>query len=121
MVGTGLYMHPFATDERAEFMAEVAKYHSVYGRETEHLAEVPASRKDHIQEWLGARLDRDLSIPDLSAEGWALERAAALSTPALSAEGWACEGGGLLAEDDQPIAQLLYTAPGRQPIAVCIT
>jgi anti-sigma factor RsiW len=103
MVGTGLYMRPFATDERAEFMAEVAKYHSVYAQETEHLAEVPASRKDHIQEWLGARLDRDLSIPDLSAEGWAFE------------------GGRLLAEDDQPIAQLLYTAPGRQPIAVCIT
>src|SRR3954468_7961377 len=103
MVGTGLYMHPFATDERAEFMAEVAKYHSVYARETEHLAEVPASRKDHIEEWLGARLERKLSVPDLSPAGWTFE------------------GGRRLVEDDQPIAQLLYVAPGRQPIAVCIT
>jgi anti-sigma factor RsiW len=103
VVGTGLFMRPFAADDRAEFMADVAAYHSVYAQETEHLAEVPASRKDHIEEWLGKRLDRKLSIPDLSAEGWAFE------------------GGRLLAEDDQPIAQLLYTAPGRQPIAVCIT
>ena len=72
-------------------------------QETEHLAEVPASRKDHIEEWLGSRLERKLSIPDLSSEGWAFE------------------GGRLLAEDGQPIAQLLYTAPGRQPIALCIT
>ena len=84
-------------------MADVAAYHEVYARETEHLAEVPASRKDHIEEWLGSRLARKLSIPDLSSEGWAFE------------------GGRLLAEDGQPIAQLLYTAPGRQPIAVCIT
>jgi anti-sigma factor RsiW len=103
VVGTGLFMRPFAADERAEFMADVAAYHAVYAQETEHLAEVPASRKDHIEEWLGKRLDRKLSIPDLSAEGWAFE------------------GGRLLAEGDQPIAQLLYTAPGRQPIAVCIT
>jgi anti-sigma factor RsiW len=103
VVGTGLFMRPFGSDERAGFMADVAAYHEVYARETEHLAEVPASRKDHIEEWLGSRLERKLSIPDLSSEGWAFE------------------GGRLLAEDGQPIAQLLYTAPGRQPIAVCIT
>jgi anti-sigma factor RsiW len=103
VIGAGLFKHPFTTDHRAEFMADVAAYHSVYAQETEHLAEVPASRKDHIEEWLGSRLDRELSIPDLSAEGWAFE------------------GGRLLAEGDQRIAQLLYTAPGRQPIAVCIT
>jgi anti-sigma factor RsiW len=103
VVGTALFMHPFQSDERAGFMADVAAYHEVYARETEHLAEVPASRKDHIEEWLGSRLARKLSIPDLSSEGWAFE------------------GGRLLAEDGQPIAQLLYTAPGRQPIALCIT
>jgi anti-sigma factor RsiW len=103
VVGTGLFTRPFATDERAEFMADVAAYHAVYAQETEHLAEVPASRKDHIEEWLGSRLERKLSIPDLSSEGWAFE------------------GGRLLAEGNQTIAQLLYTAPGRQPIALCIT
>jgi anti-sigma factor RsiW len=103
MVGAGLFMNPFVSDERAGFMADVAAYHEVYARETEHLAEVPASRKDHIEEWLGSRLQRTLSVPDLSQEGWAFE------------------GGRLLAEDGQAIAQLLYTAPGRQPIAICIT
>lgn len=103
VVGAGLFMSPFKSDGRAGFMADVAAYHEVYARETEHLAEVPASRKDHIEDWLGSRLARKLSIPDLSSKGWAFE------------------GGRLLAEDGQPIAQLLYTAPGRQPIAVCIT
>jgi anti-sigma factor RsiW len=103
VVGAGLFMRPLTTDGRAEFMADVAAYHSVYAQETEHLAEVPASRKDHIEEWLGSRLERKLSIPDLSSQGWAFE------------------GSRLLAEGDQRIAQLLYTAPGRQPIAVCIT
>jgi anti-sigma factor RsiW len=84
-------------------MADVAAYHSVYAKETEHLAEVPASRKDHIEEWLGSRIGRTLTVPDLTAEGWAFE------------------GGRLLAEGDKPIAELLYTAPGRQPIALCIT
>jgi anti-sigma factor RsiW len=103
LVGTGLVATPVHSDDRAEFMGHVAAYHSVYAKETEHLAEVPASRKDHLEAWLGARLGRSLTVPDLSGEGWTFE------------------GGRLLAEGDQPIAQLLYTAPGRQPIAVCVT
>jgi anti-sigma factor RsiW len=90
-------------DERAHFMTDVAAYHSVYSKETEHLAEVPASRKSHIEEWLGSRINRALTVPDLAGEGWAFE------------------GGRLLAEGDKVIAELLYTAPGRQPIALCIT
>jgi anti-sigma factor RsiW len=103
LIGGGLLKSPLHGNERADFMADVAAYHSVYAQETEHLAEVPASRKDHIEEWLGARIGRTLAIPDLTGEGWAFE------------------GGRLLAEADKPIAQLLYTAPGRQPIALCIT
>ncbi|GEO41876.1 membrane protein [Skermanella aerolata] len=89
--------------DRADFMADVAAYHSVYAQETEHLAEVPASCKDHIEEWLGSRIGRTLTVPNLTGEGWAFE------------------GGRLLAEADKPIAELLYTSPDRQPIALCIT
>src|SRR4051794_9419616 len=79
VIGTGLFMRSLATDERTEFMADVAAYHSVYAQETEHLAEVPATRKSHIEEWLGARLERKLSVPDLSPEGWAFEGARLLA------------------------------------------
>jgi anti-sigma factor RsiW len=103
MVGTGLVGTPWKPDERAHFMADVAAYHALYAAETEHLVEVPAERQAHIEEWLGARLKRTLSVPDLSSQGWKFE------------------GGRLLAEGGNPIAQLLYTAPGRQPIAVCVT
>lgn len=102
VIGTGLSAYP-SHGGRADFMADVAAYHSVYAAETEHLAEVPASRKDHIEEWLGARIGLQFTVPDLSSEGWMFE------------------GGRLLAEADQPIAQLLYSAPHRQPIALCIT
>ncbi|WP_158045302.1 anti-sigma factor family protein [Skermanella pratensis] len=103
VVGAGLSAFPSHGSGREHFMADVAAYHSVYAAETEHLAEVPASRKDHIEEWLGARIGLQFTVPDLSSEGWIFE------------------GGRLLAEADQPIAQLLYSAPDRQPIALCIT
>jgi anti-sigma factor RsiW len=102
LAGSGFIITRGVAD-RADFMADVAAYHSVYAKETEHLTEVPASRKDHIEEWLGSRVGRTLTVPDLTGEGWAFE------------------DGRLLAEGDKPIAELLYTAPGRQPIALCIT
>ena len=95
--------HTETGEDRAELMSEVAAYHALYAAETEHLAEVPANRKPHIEEWLGQRLKRSLSVPDLATAGWDFE------------------GARLLAEGHDPIAQLLYSAPGRQPIAVCIT
>lgn len=103
VVGAGLSAFPSHGNGRADFMVDVAAYHSVYAAETEHLAEVPASRKDHIEEWLGARIGLEFTVPDLSSQGWMFE------------------GGRLLAEADKPIAQLLYSAPDRQPIALCIT
>ncbi|HEX5868216.1 MAG TPA: hypothetical protein VFY72_10970, partial [Beijerinckiaceae bacterium] len=49
----------------AAVMREVAEYHPVYAREVEHLAEVPASRREHIEAWLGERLGLALKAPDL--------------------------------------------------------
>jgi anti-sigma factor RsiW len=85
-----------------EMLEELAEYHVVYARETEHLVEVPASRKAHIEEWLGNRLNRKLVVPDLSENG--LEFA----------------GARMLVMEGRPVAQLIYTRDGVPPAALCI-
>jgi anti-sigma factor RsiW len=82
---------------------EIASYHQVYARETDHLVEVPASHKAELEAWLGARLKRPLHVPDLTAEGLSFA------------------GGRLLVVDDNPVAQLIYLRPGVAPSALCIT
>jgi anti-sigma factor RsiW len=101
--GTGLIGSVFMERGRFALMEDVAAYHSVYARETEHLVEVPASRKAELENWLGSRIGRRLDVPDLSTDGWTFE------------------GGRLLAECGRPIAQLMYSAPRRHPIALCVT
>jgi anti-sigma factor RsiW len=84
---------------------EIADYHLLYARETEHQVEVAAAERAHIETWLGDRLGRSLRVPDLSGHGLAFH------------------GARLLVVDGQPVAQLVYRAPGRphQPLALCIT
>jgi anti-sigma factor RsiW len=89
-------------DVRAELLDEIAEYHVVYARETEHLVEVPAERKGHIEEWLGARLDRKLAVPDLSRQGLAFA------------------GARMLVLAGNPVAQLMYTRDTGTPVAFCI-
>jgi anti-sigma factor RsiW len=83
---------------------EVADYHVLYARESEHQVEVSATRVAHIETWLGNRLHRTLEVPDLSARGLTFV------------------GARLLSVDGAPVAQLLYQAPGREhePMAFCI-
>jgi anti-sigma factor RsiW len=83
---------------------EVADYHLLYARESEHQVEVPATRLAHIEAWLGDRLHRKLVVPDLSAQRLTFV------------------GARLLSVDGVPVAQLLYQAPGHehQPMAFCI-
>jgi anti-sigma factor RsiW len=83
---------------------EVADYHSLYARETEHQVEVSAARLAHIETWLGNRLHSKLTVPDLSDHGLTFV------------------GARLLGVDGKPVAQLLYQAPGREhePVALCI-
>jgi anti-sigma factor RsiW len=87
----------------AVVMHEVAEYHPVYVREVEHLVEVPASRREHIEEWLGERVGLALRAPDLSAYGLAFQ------------------GARLVALHDQPLAQLMYTGENEQRVALCVT
>jgi anti-sigma factor RsiW len=90
-------------DSRGAMLDEIAAYHLVYARQTEHLAEVPAERREHIEAWLGSLLNRTLKVPDLSSQGLKFE------------------GARLLAIDAHPVAQLLWSREGGDPVAICVT
>lgn len=87
----------------AELHEEVAAYHTVYMTERDHLVEVPAGERSHIEQWLGRRIDGPLQVPDLEAAGFSFAGARLLTLGTL------------------PVAQLMYSADGRLPIAVCVT
>ena len=90
-------------DSREAMLDEIAAYHLVYARQTEHLAEVPAERREHIEAWLGSLLNRTLKVPDLSSQGLKFE------------------GARLLAIDAYPVAQLLWSREHGDPVAICVT
>lgn len=89
-------------DEVTHLHDEVAAYHTVYMTEREHLVEVPASQQAHIEQWLGGRLHGPLHVPDLEVVGFQFA------------------GARLLTLGTVPVAQLMYTAEGRLPIALCV-
>jgi anti-sigma factor RsiW len=97
--------HPWQPDFSDRLLDEVADYHVVYARESEHQVEVPGPRLAHIQAWLGERLHRKLNVPDLSGRGLTFQ------------------GARLLVVDGQPVAQLVYGTPDRprEPLALCIS
>jgi anti-sigma factor RsiW len=84
-------------------MHEVAEYHAVFVRESEHLVEVPASRRDHIEAWLGNRVGYPLHVPDLSTQGLQFL------------------GARMLAVAGKPVAQLMYTTASGERVALCVT
>jgi anti-sigma factor RsiW len=87
----------------ATVLHEIAEYHPVYAREVEHLVEVAASRREHIEEWLGDRVGLKLRVPDLSSHGLTFR------------------GARLIAVHDQALAQLMYTGEKEQRVAICVT
>jgi len=86
----------------AGIMHDIAEYHPIYAREVEHLVEVPASRREHLEQWLGERVGLALKAPDLSAHGLHFQ------------------GGRLIALHDHALAQLMYTGPSDQRVALCV-
>src|SRR5260221_2133346 len=44
---------PASTAFADRLLQDVADYHVLYAREDEHLVEVPAERREHIEAWLG--------------------------------------------------------------------
>jgi len=85
--------NPLVFGER--LIDEIVDYHVVYAREDEHLVEVPAERLDHIEAWLGERLERQLHVPDLSGHDLIFR------------------GARLLVVDGRPVGQLVYSRPDR--------
>jgi anti-sigma factor RsiW len=105
IVGTavGIMVNRERTSDATSLLDEISTYHLVYGRETEHLVEVPASRREELSAWLGDRLGRNLVIPELSTTRFTFA------------------GGRMLVVEGKPVAQLLYTRAGSFPLGVCVT
>lgn len=85
-----------------DWLMQVAQYHGIYAREKRHLVEVSADETPHIESWLGKRLGRTLTVPDLSASGAEFK------------------GARLLGINGKPVAQLIYQIPGGDPFALCL-
>ena len=83
------------------WMADIADYHRVYAAQGRHLAEVPASEKDHIETWLSAQTGVDFAVPDLTASGFVFE------------------GARLLVAGGKPVVQLLFRGEDGAVLALC--
>ena len=86
----------------ADLLEDVREYHAMFARETEHVVEVPASRREHIRAWLGDRVHYPLNVPDLTSRGLTF----------LGARMVALSGG--------VAAQLMYVDGGGEYIAICV-
>jgi anti-sigma factor RsiW len=91
-----------ASSKLGHLLEEVGEYHAVFARETEHVVEVPASRRDYIQAWLGNRVHYPFTVPDLTVRGLTFLGARMVAV-----------GGGV-------VAQLMYADPAGERIALCL-
>ncbi len=96
---------PEQKDPGAELLDEVAEYHTDFAGEASRLAIAPASKAAAIETWFAELLKRPVQIPDLGRFGLAFQ------------------GARLLIAGDRLVAQLLYSAAGKEghPLGVCIT
>ena len=97
----------FAPSERQELIASAVSAHALYVKENRHAVEVAATDKDHLVSWLSNRVERPISPPDLTPDGFTLV------------------GGRLLpGYDDEasgPAAQLMYENAAKERVTVYIT
>lgn len=84
----------------ADFAIEA---HEIYTRENRHAVEVAANDSEHLTSWLSKRVGHQLTIPDLTARGYAFL------------------GGRLLPAGDQPAAQLMYEDANKRRITIFLT
>jgi anti-sigma factor RsiW len=93
--------------ERESLIALAVSAHSLYVNENRHAVEVSASERDHLVSWLSNRVERPITTPDLSAEGFTLV------------------GGRLLPGDydgdNGPSAQLMYENAANERVTVYVT
>ena len=105
--GVGGYLagtRSVALEGPADQLAEEAiAAHVIYAAEQRHAVEVPASDKDHMQNWLSKRVGLKLIAPDLATEGFQLV------------------GGRLLPAAGNSAAMLLYEDGKGNRISVFVT
>ena len=101
--GGGAYWAGHAASAQEELLNEIAEYHEVFARETKHLVELGPEHADELFAWLGDRLGRNITAPDLTAAGFRFA------------------GGRMLVVGGKPVAELMYTRENGRPIAFCIT
>lgn len=85
-----------------DLLGEIAEYHAVITQETTHLAEFAPDQASQWVGWLGRRVGRRLSVPDLQSAGMRFA------------------GGRMLVIDGEPVADFLYVRDGGKPVAVCV-
>jgi anti-sigma factor RsiW len=101
--GGGAIWGGWTPDSRAAVLNEVAEYHQVYSRETNHLVEIPAANRAELARWLAQRVGRAIDAPDLTEAGLTFA------------------GGRMLVIDAKPVAELMYTRADGLPVALCVT
>lgn len=97
----------FETPRRDELIATAVSAHALFVKENRHAVEVAATEKDHLVSWLSNRVERPITPPDLSPDGFTLV------------------GGRLLPGYDEgppgPAAQLMYENSAKERVTVYIT
>jgi anti-sigma factor RsiW len=107
-LGAGWLARPLLQSSPASaiLIADAVNAHTVYTNEGRHAVEVGSAESEHLSTWLSSRLDTDLGMPDLSAEGFTLV------------------GGRLLPGAPQaggPAAQLMYQDAASQRVTIYVT
>jgi anti-sigma factor RsiW len=91
--------------EREELIASAVSAHALFVKENRHAVEVAAADSEHLVSWLSNRIERPLTPPDLSADGFDLVGGRLLP---------GYDGGG-------PAAQLMYENAARERVTVYVT
>lgn len=107
-LGGGWFLRPLldAPSSSATLIADAVNAHTVYVAENRHAVEVGSDDTAHLSSWLSNRLNTDLGMPDLGAEGFSLV------------------GGRLLPgepENGGRAAQLMYENGDQQRITIYVT
>lgn len=107
-LGAGWLARPLfeAPAASATLIADAVNAHTVYVAESRHAVEVGSDESEHLSTWLSNRLDTDLGMPDLDAEGFALVGGRLLpGTPQIGGRA----------------AQLMYEDIAQQRITIYVT
>jgi anti-sigma factor RsiW len=91
--------------EREDLIAAAVSAHALFVKENRHAVEVAADDGEHLTSWLSNRIERPITPPDLSADGFALVGGRLLP---------GYDGGG-------PAAQLMYENAAKERVTVYVT